>query len=218
MEGVAAEASGLDVRNVQHMALVDGDTRRRAAISHHLLGRGHHVEPFESVTEFGESRSRANLILIHDREDAVSELSEMLAASGTWRTVVAFDEEPTVRQIVTAAMAGAVGYVIWPFDEEQLSHALRDAVEQARSLGSSKLRKAAALSRINGLSRREQEVLGAVAAGCSNRAIAEQLGISPRTVEIHRANMLDKIGARSTSDAIRMAIEADLSPPQKAGY
>ena len=57
---------------------------------------------------------------------------------------------------------------------------------------------------------REREVLGGVANGLSNELIAKQLGISSRTVEIHRANMLDKIGANHTSDAIRLAIEASL--------
>jgi DNA-binding NarL/FixJ family response regulator len=60
------------------------------------------------------------------------------------------------------------------------------------------------------LTPREREVLSGVAGGLSNRAIAEQLAISPRTVEIHRANMLQKIGANHTSEAIRVAIEAAL--------
>ena len=60
------------------------------------------------------------------------------------------------------------------------------------------------------LTPREREVLTGMAAGHSNRSIAEHLSISPRTVEIHRANMLTKIGATHTSDAIRIAIEAAL--------
>jgi DNA-binding NarL/FixJ family response regulator len=72
------------------------------------------------------------------------------------------------------------------------------------------LREAVARSRIERLTPREREVLSGVAGGLSNRAIAEQLAISPRTVEIHRANMLQKIGANHTSEAIRVAIEAAL--------
>jgi len=60
------------------------------------------------------------------------------------------------------------------------------------------------------LTRREREVLAGVAAGLSNRLIGEKLAISPRTVEIHRANMLNKMGASHTSEAIRIAIEAAL--------
>ena len=60
------------------------------------------------------------------------------------------------------------------------------------------------------LTRREREVLEGVADGLSNRLIGEKLRISPRTVEIHRANMLNKMGASHTSEAIRIAIEASL--------
>jgi FixJ family two-component response regulator len=60
------------------------------------------------------------------------------------------------------------------------------------------------------LTRREREVLAGVAAGLSNRLIGENLSISPRTVEIHRANMLTKMAANHTSEAIRIAIEASL--------
>ena len=67
-----------------------------------------------------------------------------------------------------------------------------------------------ARARVERLTRREREVLGGVASGLSNRLIGEKLSISPRTVEIHRANMLNKLGANHTSDAIRIAIEAAL--------
>ena len=79
----------------------------------------------------------------------------------------------------------------------------------ARS-GTAKLREAMARSRVQRLTRREREVLTGVADGLSNRLIGERLEISPRTVEIHRANMLNKMGASHTSEAIRIAIEASL--------
>ncbi|WP_292924834.1 response regulator transcription factor, partial [Novosphingobium sp. SCN 63-17] len=73
-----------------------------------------------------------------------------------------------------------------------------------------KLREALARSRVDRLTKREREVLAGVAGGLSNRMIGEKLSISPRTVEIHRANMLTKMGANHTSEAIRIAIEAAL--------
>jgi len=67
-----------------------------------------------------------------------------------------------------------------------------------------------AKARLDRLTKREREVLDGVASGLSNRLIGEKLAISPRTVEIHRANMLNKLGANHTSEAIRIAIEASL--------
>jgi DNA-binding NarL/FixJ family response regulator len=84
------------------------------------------------------------------------------------------------------------------------------AEDRARSVAGSKLREAVARSRVERLTRREREVLAGVAGGLSNRLIGEKLNISPRTVEIHRANMLNKMGANHTSEAIRIAIEASL--------
>ena len=99
---------------------------------------------------------------------------------------------------------------IRPFEDLELTTCLERTRSQAESLGPAKLREAMARSRIEQLSGREREVLSAVASGLSNQLIANQLGISCRTVESHRANILNKIGATHISEAIRVAIEASL--------
>jgi two-component system response regulator FixJ len=193
-----------------HIILVDGDVRRRAAISHYLAGRGIHVEPFETVGELDGHWPGRGLILAHDEDGTIPLLTEHLVRSGNWLPVVAFREKPAPKRIVAAILAGAVDYVAWPFEDSEFTATLDEAQDRAESVGSARLREAVARNRIARLTRREREVLNGVAAGHSNRAIAEQLTISPRTVEIHRANMLHKIGASHTSEAIRIAIEASL--------
>ena len=130
--------------------------------------------------------------------------------NGRWLPIIAFAEEPGTDQIVRAILGGAVYYLTWPCDAAQVIGALIGAETTGAALGSLKLREARARSRVQRLTRREREVLVGVAVGMSNRVIGEQLDISPRTVEIHRANMLTKIGAQDTSEAIRIAIEASL--------
>lgn len=193
-----------------HIILVDGDVRRRAAISHYLANRQVHVEPFETVEEFDGRWPRQGLLLVHDAGDTIASLTSQLVRSGNWLPVVAYGENPVPRRIVEAILAGAIDYVAWPFVDEELSNTLAHAPDRAEHVGHAKLREAVARSRIERLTPREREVLSGVAGGLSNRAIAEQLAISPRTVEIHRANMLQKIGASHTSEAIRVAIEAAL--------
>ncbi|EJL27095.1 response regulator transcription factor [Novosphingobium sp. AP12] len=105
---------------------------------------------------------------------------------------------------------GAIDYIAWPISPEELVENLAKAITRAEGLGNAKLREVMARARVDRLTRREREVLGGVASGLSNRLIGEKLSISPRTVEIHRANMLNKLGANHTSDAIRIAIEASL--------
>lgn len=193
----------------RHIILLDGAVRRRATISHYLSGHGIHVEPYETVSEFGHHIPRG-LILVHDLPDTIADLTERLVQAGSWLPVVAYAEKPEPRRIVDAILAGAIDYIAWPFDEDQLTTTLETAEDRAASIGHARLREAVARRRIERLTPREREVLSGMAGGHSNRSIAERLEISPRTVEIHRANMLTKIGATHTSDAIRIAIEAAL--------
>ncbi|MBN8500098.1 MAG: hypothetical protein J0M19_02975, partial [Sphingomonadales bacterium] len=124
--------------------------------------------------------------------------------------VIAFNEGPSTSQIVRAVLSGALDYIEWPCDTAKIMTAIELAEAAAASIGSLRLREARARSRVQRLTRREREVLEGVADGLSNRLIGERLHISPRTVEIHRANMLNKMGASHTSEAIRIAIEASL--------
>lgn len=191
--------------------LLDGNMRRRAAISHTLAGSGVHVEPFEAVAELTAHWPRSGLILAHDDPGTIPALMLHMGRSGDWLPVVAFAETPAPRRIVDAMLEGAIDYVAWPFEDSVLAEALETAQVRAEGMGSAKLREAMARSRVDRLTRREREVLAGVASGLSNRLIGEKLAISPRTVEIHRANMLNKMGANHTSEAIRIAIEADLT-------
>ncbi|HKR90790.1 response regulator transcription factor [Novosphingobium sp.] len=198
------------MEHVSNLILIDNDTRRRAAISHALLSADIHVEPFENVVELAGAWPRSGVILIHDRPGAVEELIQAMAGHGEWFPIIAFGENPGARRIVDAVLDGAVDYIVWPLSSGELASTLSRAIERATAVGNAKLREIMARARLERLTRREREVLGGVASGLSNRLIAERLAISPRTVEIHRANMLHKLGANHTSEAIRIAIEAAL--------
>lgn len=195
---------------ISNIILIDADMRRRAAISHALSSSGIHVEPFENIAELSGSWPRSGVVLIHDLAGAIDDLIENMARHGEWFPIIAFSEEPSAQRIVQAVLDGAIDYISWPIAPDELSSTLARAVERAESVGNAKLREVMARARVDRLTRREREVLGGVASGLSNRLIGEKLSISPRTVEIHRANMLHKLGASHTSDAIRIAIEASL--------
>jgi FixJ family two-component response regulator len=123
--------------------------------------------------------------------------------------VVGFSETPNPRSVVKAVHHGAIDYLAWPFAENEIIDTLGDAAVLAETIGERKNREYMAKKRVDRLSKREREVLQSVANGMSSHKIAEQLEISPRTVEIHRSNMLNKMGANNTSEAIRFAVEAD---------
>lgn len=195
---------------ISNLILIDRDTRRRAAISHALSAADIHVEPFENIRELTMAWPRAGVVLIHDQEGVIDDLIENMAIHGEWFPIIAFSEEPAAQRIVQAVLDGAIDYISWPLEPDELVTSLHRAVDRSDGVGNAKLREVMARARVDRLTRREREVLGGVASGLSNRLIGEKLSISPRTVEIHRANMLHKLGATHTSDAIRIAIEASL--------
>jgi two-component system, LuxR family, response regulator FixJ len=193
-----------------NLALIDGNFRRRAAISHALSGSGMHVEPFEDIAEITMRWPRGGAIMAAAEGNAVDDLIDYMTDSGDWLPVIAFSEGPDTGQVVRAVLSGALDYLEWPCDPARIVTAIGLAETASASIGNLRLREARARSRVQKLTRREREVLEGVADGLSNRLIGERLCISPRTVEIHRANMLTKMGANHTSEAIRIAIEASL--------
>jgi two-component system response regulator FixJ len=198
------------VDHVSNLILVDGDTRRRASISHALSKNRIHVEPFEDIQELATSWPRSGVVMIHDAAGSIGELISRMVQADEWYPIIGFCEEPSPPQIVQAVLDGAVDYVSWPIAAEELEAALARAISKSDSVGYTKVREIMARSRLDRLTKREREVLDGVADGLSNRLIGQKLAISPRTVEIHRANMLNKLGANHTSEAIRIAIEAAL--------
>lgn len=198
------------MNSLRKLILVDSSIRRRAAISHTLSGSGFHVEPFEDIDELAMLWPASGVILLEDRDDDIATLIARMTETGNWLPVIGFSERPATNAVVKAILAGAVDYLEWPFDAAEMKGAYAAAEASKETIGSFRLREARARSRVQKLTRREREVLAGIAGGLSNRLIGEQLAISPRTVEIHRANMLTKMGANHTSEAIRIAIEAAL--------
>lgn len=204
---------GMDQRLTLHC--VDGDVRSRAELARAMFDLGHHAEVYGSMAELVEHDPRSGIIFARDgaADDAVAGILEQLADKGVWLPVVATGSTPTTRRIVAAIKAGALDYLPLPVDRARLSSMLEVISEEAIQKASEMRRMVEARGRIASLSGREREVLEWLAEGSSNKAIARELDISPRTVEIHRANMMTKLGARHAAEAVRLRIEARMEPP-----
>lgn len=189
---------------------IDQDVKRRASLSYYLNNHGTFAEPFENIDEFIRCWPKTGVILIHDDGNAVSALMHEICSRHTWLPVVAYSENPDPARIVEAVLSGAIGYANWPGCGDALINAIRNAGTRSGAAIAAGSRKTMALSRIEKLSKREREILAGMVEGLSNRLIGKHLSISPRTVELHRANLLSKIGARHSAEAIRLAIEASL--------
>jgi len=108
-----------------------------------------------------------------------------------------------------ALKANAVDFLEKPIDDDQLVAAIEQALDRDRQRRTQAVHRSDAAERVATLSQREREVMRLIAAGNHNREIAQAIGISPRTVEVYRARLMDKLGVRKLSELIRLAIEVD---------
>lgn len=122
--------------------------------------------------------------------------------------VIVLTGEADVPTAVEALKNGALDLIEKPYSAETIIAAVRQAMTQLELRTERDSRRNEAAERVSGLSAREHEVLDGVVKGHSNKEIARELGISPRTVEAYRANLMMKMGADSLSDLVRMAIES----------
>ena len=134
------------------------------------------------------------------------ELQRRLRASKVAVPVIVITGHGDVALAVEAMKAGAVDFIEKPFDDEVLVGAIRSALARRAEDAKGEARTAEIQGRLQLLSSREREVMDGLVAGKPNKIIAHDLGISPRTVEVYRANLMTKMQADSLSDLIRMVL------------
>lgn len=198
----------MDERVTMH--LVGGDSRSRATQSRLVLRMGHHAEVYADLVELLDSPPREGVIIASACVVAggVEAVLDALVDAGIAIPLVAAREAPQLEEIVDAIHGGALDFLALPLDESGLQRVVSHLHSDEGRHAEARRRLIEARNRIAHLSPRESEVLDWLAEGYSNKAIARELEISPRTVEIHRANMMGKIGARHAAEAVRLSLEA----------
>lgn len=195
------------VRHVVHV--VAASPTERAKFARMIFGRGHHAEVYSDVGELAEHTPTDGVVLVlEDSECSAVTVTEMLARQGAWLPVLAYAEQLDADRIVCGVKAGVMDYLVGPVAPETLVAKIAKCQSDGAALRNLRSRHASSRALIGGLSQREGEVLELLTEGMSNKEIARQLQISPRTVEIHRMKMMAKLGAKSSAQAIRLKIEA----------
>ena len=189
--------------------LVDDDESVRRSVGFMLKTSGFKVHSYPSGAELlKEAKAlEPGCILLDIRMPGMDglEVQQALHDRGVSLPVIIMTGHGDVPLSVRAMKAGAVDFIEKPFEREVLLSAMDSGFAVLRRSDSGRARAKDAAVRLQALTPREREVLDGLAEGLPNKTIAYDLGISPRTVEIHRANLMTKLGVRSLSEALRLA-------------
>jgi two-component system response regulator FixJ len=199
--------------NEKVVHVVDDDESVRRSVSFMLKTSGYCVHSYADGAKLLNAAKwlEPGCILLDIRMPGMDGLGlqEALRGQGIALPIVIMTGHGDVALSVKAMKAGAIDFIEKPFEKDVLISAIESGFVALSQADRGRDRAKDAAVRLEVLTLREREVLDALAQGCSNKAIAYDLGISPRTVEIHRAHLMTKLGVRSLSEALRLAFAVE---------
>lgn len=190
--------------------VVDDDEAMRDSMAFLLRAENFPVQTYAAAADFLNAlpQIKSGCVVTDVRMPGMSgiELLQRLRELKVSLPVIVVSGHGDVPVAVEAMKSGALDFIEKPFSDEVFLRAVRMAIN-AQAVDSERQAQTATInSHLESLSKREREVLEGLVAGHSNKTIAYDLGISPRTVEIYRANVMEKMQAESLSDLVRMAL------------
>jgi two-component system response regulator FixJ len=197
--------------------VIDDDEAMRESLCFLLGTVGMEVKTYESAMAFLDIAAtvKAGCVITDVRMPELSgvELLRRLRERKLGIPVIVITGHGDVALAVEAMKIGAIDFLEKPFDDEVLLGSVRSALNQLDQDQRRQAERSDIESRLASLTNRERDVLDGLVAGHANKQIAYDLGISPRTIEIYRANLMTKMQAASLSDLVRMALIAGILGP-----
>ncbi|MBI1212633.1 MAG: response regulator [Alphaproteobacteria bacterium] len=195
--------------------IVDDDEALRDSTQALVARAGFRTATYASASDFLSGKLEAGCALVDVRMpemDGIALMHEMTSRRIEMPVIVmtGFADVPLA---VKAMKAGANDFVEKPCPREELIAAIKRALSRARSSQAEDVEKKEIQTRLARLTQRERDVLQLIVLGDANKVIAHKLGISPRTVEIHRGRLMEKTEAGSLAELVRMAISAGIEGP-----
>lgn len=200
------------MRSSATIYVVDDDEAVRDSLRIMLEARGFGVRSFQSGEEFLEALGPAmdGCVLLDVNMPGLSGFDVQQRLRGSGLPIIVVTGHGDVPSAVRAMKAGAVDFVEKPFSDEVILDAIARALAQSDAAKRNQHIVSEVNARLGRLTPREREVFDQLVLGHPNKIIAHQLTISPRTVEIHRARVMEKMGAHNLSELVRMALAAGL--------
>ena len=201
--------------------VIDDDDAVRESLAFLLSTAGHVVHEHASARLFVEAGlpgadPSASCIITDVRMPDMTgiDLLQHLKEKGSSVPVIVVTGHGDVPLAVEAMKLGAADFLEKPFDDVAILDTVKSALDRRQKTNQHDAMRGQVVDRISGLSQRERQVLECLVAGQANKTIAYELGISPRTVEVYRANVMTKMKAQSLSELVRMALLAGIAPRQ----
>ena len=191
--------------------IVDDDAAVRDALRVLLGTAGYNVQTYDDAAAFlAVATGAAGCVLTDVRMPGIDglELQVRLREHGVRLPVIVMTGQGDIPIAVRAMKAGAVDFLEKPFEEAHLLSAIERALAEHRRLHDIAAAAAAANGKLAKLTPREREVLDLLVTGLPNKAVANKLGTSPRTIDVHRARVLEKLEASSLPELLRVVLAA----------
>jgi PAS domain S-box-containing protein len=214
---VGGIAQDITIHDALQAYLIDADATSRQKVAHVLYGAGYAVKTFTSGADFLEmAHVLSTGCVVLNIESAPSEglqlLRQLKANGNNLPLIVTGVSSGNVTLAIQAMKAGAVDWLEMPYPDDQLLMAVSSALADIRFSAARSRDAEFARARVAGMSVRERQVLEGLLAGGTNKVIGRALGISPRTVELYRASVMERLGVGTLPEAVLMAAAAGVRP------
>lgn len=192
--------------------VLDDDASVRQSLERLVRSVGLEVQSFSSALDFLDRGrpDRPSCLVVDVRMPGLSglDLQESLSAAGWTSPLIFITGHGTVPMSVRAMRAGAVNFLQKPFEDQEILDSIHQAIDREKLAHGERVRREEIERQVERLTPREREVFGLVVDGLPNKRIAGKLGTSEKTVKVHRARVMEKMGAGSLAALVKMAYDA----------
>ena len=192
--------------------IVDDDEAMRDSLKWLLESRGLKVELYPSAEVFlhAFNNDLCGCLVLDVRMPGMSglDLYEQLQARASTLPVIFVTGHGDVPMAVSALKKGAADFIEKPFNDQDILRLIESCMKQDRAAAARRAENASLALRVDSLTQREREVLGLIVGGKLNKQIADELGISIKTVEVHRSRVMEKMGANSVAELVQLVLKS----------